>query len=82
MLYLNVLGLSGLADDLHDEMPLCILLEVSPGELQRVEERVSGGQLHVVAGLVPPHPVHNRRQDLVRLRLQAPRVHILGQKIY
>ena len=75
--HLNILRLCGLADDLHDKVSLCVLLKVAPRKLQGVEEGVGGGQLHVVARLVPSHPVHNGRQDLVGLRLQTSGIHIL-----
>lgn len=45
--------------------PAHLFVEVCFGELQRVEERVGGRQLHVVAGLLLPHPLDDGRQDLV-----------------
>ena len=57
---------------LHDVMPLCVLVEVGLGELQRVVEGAGGGEAHLVTRLVPPHPVHDRGQDLVCGLLQKP----------
>lgn len=47
-----------------------VLVEVGFSELQRVEQRVGGGQLHVVAGLLLPHALDDGRQDLVGVLLQ------------
>lgn len=47
-----------------------LLVKVSLGELQRVEQSVGGGQLDVVAGLLLPHALDDGRQDLVGAFLQ------------
>lgn len=62
-------------------MPLGVPLEVGPGELERVEQRVGGGELDLVTGLVSPHAVNNRSQDLVRRLLHEQGVHVLGETV-
>ena len=59
-------------------MPLCILVKVGLGELQGVSESFGGSQPHLVAGLVPPHAMHDGSQDLVRRFLQEPVLYFLA----
>lgn len=48
-----------------------LLIEVGFSELQRVEERVSGGEFDVVTGLLLPHALDDGRQDLVGVVLKV-----------
>jgi len=67
---LVVVGLGGLANDLHDVVALRLLGEVAARELERVEQGVAGGEAHVVARLFFAHAVDDGGQDLVALGLQ------------
>ena len=71
---LRVLGLSGLAYDLHDVVALGVLAEVVARELERVEQGVAGGQSDMIAALLFAHAVHDRGQNLITLALQDFRI--------
>ena len=47
-----------------------LFIEVGFGELQRVEQGVGGGELHVVAGLLLAHALDDGGQDLVGALLE------------
>lgn len=47
-----------------------LLVEVGLGELQGVEQGISGSQLDVVAGLFLPHALDDGSEDLVAALLQ------------
>ena len=44
---------------LHDEVALAVVVEVSFGELQRVEERLCCGEADTVAWLILPHALND-----------------------
>ncbi len=67
----RVIRLGGLADDLHDVVPLALMLEVVTDELERVAQRGDGGQAHVYARLLLPGSLHHGRQDGVGVANQA-----------
>lgn len=63
LLYPRVLGLGGLADDLHDVVALALVLEVVADKLERVAQGGDGGQADLGVGLLLAGTLDDGGQD-------------------
>ena len=57
--------LCGLADDLHDHVPLPLVLHVPPAEQEGVAQSSGGGVADVVVRAVSAHAVNDGGEDVV-----------------
>ena len=71
LLNATVVGLSGLADDLHDVIALALVLEVGPYKLQRIAQGGDGREAHVRARLFLSRSLDDGGQDGVGVLSQA-----------
>ena len=63
LLYAGVFGLRSLADDLHDVIPLTLMLEVVADELEGVTKGGDGREAHFVVGLLLPGALNDSGQN-------------------
>lgn len=75
----EIVGLGSLADNLHDVIPLTLILHVGPNKVDRITQSGHGGIPHVHVGLLATGTLDDGGEDGIRLGSQAfPELGVLG----